>query len=265
MKKLIYFSLLVLVFSSCKKIISIDTENAEPQIVIEGKINDRLMDQQIKITKTVGYTEKSVFPAVSGASVNVTDSKGVNYVFTEAAPGVYINRMKGAYGLTYTMKVTAEGKTYTATSKMPNYVKVDSIGIINNSFFGNDVKTTAAYLTDPANEANYYRFTLNRNGVYSDRIYVNNDRLTDGNNLRIQLYFNGENDDDEDLKSGDKISVEMENIDAHIFDYWYALSSQSDRGPNQGTTPSNPTSNISNNALGYFSANTYQKITATVK
>jgi hypothetical protein len=48
MKKLIiYFSLFTLCLASCKKIISIDTENAAPQIVIEGGINDQLIDQQI--------------------------------------------------------------------------------------------------------------------------------------------------------------------------------------------------------------------------
>ncbi|WP_316799845.1 DUF4249 domain-containing protein [Pedobacter frigidisoli] len=265
MKQLIFILCMVVCFSSCKKIISIDTENAPPQIVIEAKINDRLIDQQIRITKTVGYTDASIYPTVSGATVSVSDSRGNNYVFRETAAGVYTNRMRGIYGVTYTMNIVAEGQTYTASSKMPNLVRMDSIGIISNTFFGNERRTTAAYLVDPANETNFYRFTLNRNGINSNRIYVSNDRLTNGNKLRIQLYFNAEDDEDEDLLSGDKVAVEMEGIDSNVFDYWYALSSQSGRGPNQGTTPANPTSNISNDALGYFSVNTYQKITATVK
>lgn len=77
MKKLIIsLSLFTFCFAGCKKIIAIDTENADPQIVIEGKINDQLIDQQIKISKTIGYTEANVFPGVSGASVTVTDNKG---------------------------------------------------------------------------------------------------------------------------------------------------------------------------------------------
>lgn len=266
MKKLIiYLAVIAFCTTSCKKIITIDTENAEPQIVIEGKINDVLMDQQIKISKTVGYTDASIFPKVSGAVVTVTDSRGGSFKFTETTPGIYTNRMRGVLGVTYNLNVVAEGKTFVASSKMPNLVKFDSIGIVSNSFFGNERKITAAYLVDPPTEANYYRFMLNRNGLFSNRIYVNNDRLTNGNKLRIQLYFNSEDDENEDLQTGDKVSVEMESIDSNIFDYWYALSSQSGRGPNQGTTPANPTSNLSNNALGYFSANTYQKIIATVK
>ncbi|MGM9474899.1 DUF4249 domain-containing protein [Pedobacter sp. GSP4] len=268
MKKLIiYFSFFALAFSSCKKIISIETENAAPQIVIEGKINDTLGDQQVKISKTIGYTESNVFPKVSGATVTVTDSRGNNFIFKEGTtPGTYINRMKGVPGITYHLNVTVEGQSYTASSKMPNVVKMDSIGIIKNVFFGRERKTAAAFLTDPANETNFYHFNLYVNDVLSQRFYVNNDRLTNGNDLRIQLFFKANNDHDSDeLNSNDKIKVEMECIDANIFDYWYALSQQSNRGPNQGTTPANPTSNISNQALGYFSANTYQSLSATVK
>lgn len=260
----LYFAALCLCLSSCKKIISINTDNAEAQMVIEANITDKLADQQIRITKSVGYSDQSLYPKVSGASVTVTDSKGVNYVFTEKEPGLYINRMRGVPGLTYNLKVNAESKSYTASSTMPLAVKLDSVGVISNSFFGKERKTAAAYLVDPALDANYYHFYLYVNGTLSNRIYVNDDRLTNGNKLRLQLYYEKNDDDDDGLLTGDKVSVEMECIDVNIFKYWYALSQQSGRGPNQGTTPSNPTSNISNNALGYFSAHTYQKISITV-
>lgn len=266
MKKPIIYLLIAFVgLTSCKKIIQIDTNNAEPQIVIEGKILDRLIEQQVIITKTVGYDEPGIYPKVTGATVRVSDSRGNNYVFTEKTPGVYVNRMRGVVGVTYNLAVTAEGKNYQASAKIPTFVKLDSIGVVTNSFFGNERKTAAAFLTDPANESNFYRFNLYVNGLFSDRIYVQNDRLTNGNNLRIQFFYEANDDDDEGLKSGDKIVVEMEGIDSNIFDYWYALSQQDGRGPNQGTTPSNPTSNISNGALGYFSANTFQTLNATVK
>lgn len=49
MKKLIiYFSLFAFCLTGCKKIIEIDTENADPQLVIEGRINDSLIDQDRK-------------------------------------------------------------------------------------------------------------------------------------------------------------------------------------------------------------------------
>ncbi|MBE5321872.1 DUF4249 domain-containing protein [Pedobacter sp. MR2016-19] len=268
MKKLtIYFVLFTLCLASCKKIISIDTENADPQLVIEGIINNQLMDQEIKISKTIGYTEENVFPKISGATVTVTDSKGNTFVFKEGTKqGTYVSRMKGEPGVTYNLNATVEGQNYTASSKMPNVVKMDSIGIINNTFFGRERKTAAVFFKDPVNEVNFYHFNLYVNDVLSRRYYASNDRLTNGNDLRIQLFFKPNNDHDSDeLNTNDKVRVEMECVDSNIFNYWYALSQQADRGPNQGTTPANPTSNLSNNALGYFSANTYQVLTATVK
>lgn len=264
-KLLIGLAIVAAGFTSCKKIIEVDTDNAEPQIVIEGRIEDRLVEQKIIISKTVGYDEKGIYPKVSGATVRVSDSGGNTYIFTEKEPGTYVNRMRGVSGATYHLDVTAEGKNYSANSKMPNLVKLDSIGVITNNFFGNERKTAAAFLADPANEQNFYHFNLYVNGLFADRIYVNNDRLTNGNNLRVQLFYEANDDDDEGLKSGDNITVEMQGIDSKIFDYWYALSEQDGRGPNQGTTPSNPTSNISNGALGYFSANTFQRLSTTVK
>ncbi|GGI22329.1 DUF4249 domain-containing protein [Pedobacter mendelii] len=267
MKKfLMYFSIASILFSSCKKIIEIDTNNAEPQLVIEGKIDNRLLAQQIKISKSIAYDGQNKYPSVSGAVVTVSDSRGNIYNFAETQPGIYAFGMRGVPGVTYTMKVVVEGKTYTATSKMPAIVKLDSIGIVSNNFFGNERKTAAAYLVDPKSETNFYHFNLYVNDNASQRFYVSNDRLTDGNQLRIQLFFKSGNDnnDSDELNSKDKVKVEMETIDSNIFDYWYALSEQSGRGPNQGTTPANPTTNISNNALGYFSAHTYQALNIIV-
>ncbi|WP_116169233.1 DUF4249 domain-containing protein [Pedobacter agri] len=267
MKKLIiYIAVISFCFTSCKKIIEVDTTNAEPQIVIEGKITDQAGGASVIISKTVGYDESGVYPKVSGASVVVTDpSNGMVVTFFEQSPGVYSQTLKGIPGHTYNLSVKVDGKTYTASSTMPKLVKLDSIGVVSNSFFGNERKTAAAFLVDPANETNFYHFNLYVNNVFSKRVYVNNDRLTNGNKLRIQLYYESNDDDDDGLKTGDAVIVEMKGIDSNIFDYWYTLSQQSGRGPNQGTTPANPPSNISNGALGYFSAHTYQRQSITVK
>lgn len=263
-KLILFFALVCLAFTSCKKIIEIDTNNAEPQLVIEGNITNQTGEQQIKISKSVFYDERSVFPAVSGATVSVSDSRGNNYNFIENSAGIYSLRMRGVAGVTYTMKAVVEGKTYTAISKMPTAVRLDSIGIIINTFFNNERKTVAAYVSDPAGEANYYHFNMFVNGVQSNRVYVNDDRLTNGNKLRLQLFYSKNDDDDNGLVTGDNVAVDMECVDANIFDYWYALSQQAGRGPNQGTTPSNPTSNITNGALGYFSVHTNQRLNIVV-
>ncbi|MNY17369.1 hypothetical protein D3C86_1506870 [compost metagenome] len=96
-------------------------------------------------------------------------------------------------------------------------------------------------------------------------MYAENDRLTDGNAVPSVLFFTGNKDDEDQVKTGDKVEIEMQCIDKNIFNYWYTLSQQSQNGPGGGTIPGNPPSNISNNALGYFSAHTVDKKEMVVK
>lgn len=263
MKQLILLSLVVFGLASCKKIVQIDTQSAPPQIVIEGKINNRDQNQTIIISKTIAYDSVGNYPTLSGANVTVTDSRGNMYTFLEIAPGIYMHRMQGVSGRTYKLSVKLNGQTYTATSTMPKPVMLDSIGVITNNFFNKERINPIIYFTDPKDETNYYHFNLFVNNKISKRTYATNDRLTNGNVNQIQFFY--DDNDNETLKTGDKITVEMECTDKAIYEYWYALVQQAGNGPNQGATPANPTSNISNNALGYFSANTYQDVTVTIK
>ena len=71
-----------------------------------------------------------------------------------------------------------------------------------------------------------------------------------GTNTRRLIY--SDDVDSLNIKKGDTVTVEMRCIDKNIFNYMYALADLS----SSQTTPSNPVSNISNGALGYFSAHT---------
>lgn len=263
MNKLIILVFFVLSLSACKKIIQIDLNNAKPVLVIEGNIDDIFGIQQIKISKTNALDGDDVFPKISGATVKVTDNLGNVYAFTEASPGVYNKTMKGIVGRTYSLAVGFAGQTYIASSTMPKKVVLDSIGILKVNLFGKDRKNLVAYFKDPIDDVNFYRYYMYVNRNLVRNIYVSNDRLTNGNAIRQQFFYSS--DDVDQLKTGDKVYLEMLNIDSNIFDYWYSLSQQVDRGPNQNTTPSNPSSNITGGALGYFSAQTYQLDSLTVK
>jgi len=76
--------------------------------------------------------------------------------------------------------------------------------------------------------------------------YAFDDRLTDGNFIRQQLYM-----DSAYIQKEDIVTVVMANVDKRIYNYFNVLQSN---GGNSTATPSNPPSNISNGAFGYFSA-----------
>ncbi|GAB3348746.1 hypothetical protein GCM10027566_04410 [Arachidicoccus ginsenosidivorans] len=72
------------------------------------------------------------------------------------------------------------------------------------------------------------------------------------------------NDDDLKLKRGDSLCIQMECIDQNVALYYKALALMADSGPGGGTTPNNPPNNISNGALGVFSAHTVETRAAQI-
>ena len=61
------------------------------------------------------------------------------------------------------------------------------------------------------------------------------------------------------LKPGDLITLKMQCIDKKVALYYTTLALMGDSGPGGGTTPNNPPTNITNGALGIFSAHTVQE------
>lgn len=269
LKQIKYLSLLLAVsFSicSCEKVIDVKLNTSANQLVIEGNITNKLGQQTIKISQSVAYTEPNDFPAVKGAVVNVTDDQGSSWIFTESAPGSYtFGPLKGEPGRTYTLKVNISNTLYTASSTMPDSVVIDSLDVKTFTFGSEKQKQAQVHYKDPAGVANQYRFVLKVNDNLSKRVYAENDRFTDGNDVPSVLFYAGKNDDDSELKTGDRVDVEMQCIDKNVFTYWNTLSQQTQNGPGGGVTPGNPPSNINNNALGYFSAHTVSKKQMVVK
>lgn len=84
------------------------------------------------------------------------------------------------------------------------------------------------------------------NNVPYKAFYALDDRLTNGNLIRHQLYM-----DSAYIQKEDLVTVAMSSVDKNIYNYFNVLQSN---GGNSTATPSNPPSNISNGALGYFAA-----------
>jgi len=258
MLKYIYisiFALLLISLTSCEKVIDVKLNTSANQVVIEGVISNQPGQQVITITESVPYTNSNQYPPVTGAQVVVKDDTNQSWLFTESSPGVYTTaNMEGKTGRKYTMEVTANQNSYTASSTMQLLVTLDSLSIKVLTFGGEDVRAVEVHFKDPADRVNQYRWVMKVNGVQIKAVYADNDRLSNGNDVTNVLFYS--DDDNKKLETGDEVEVEMQCIDKDIFTYWYTLSQQTQNGPGGGVTPGNPPSNITNNALGYFSAHT---------
>ena len=244
--------LLIISTAGCKKILDVKLKNADVQLVITGEVNNRKGPYKVQISKSVNFYEDNIFPAVSDAFVTIKGN-GVTDTLTEKEPGIYFtDKLDGEPGKTYTLHVAVDGKVFSASSVMPRPVRIDSL-----TFLMGENKNLYAVVNfqDPPGIENFYEFIEFADGQRFKNSRGNSvfsDRLSDGRHISTVLY-----DDTTDIRAGISLTVQMNCIDKPVYNYLQQLLQISGNGGSfSNPSPTNPTSNISGGALGYFSANT---------
>jgi hypothetical protein len=241
---------------SCQKVITLDLNSAAPALVVEGGITDQAGPCTIQLTKTVNFSESNTFPPFTGASVIINDNTGNTQTLVETTPGIYTaSSLQGTIGKAYTLLITAGGKNYQAVSTLPAPVTIDTLVQLSSSGFGGGPggevsKFVAIAFTDPVGVENYYRIVEIINGVTVSNISITRDFGRDGTLITSNLRRTGEIK----LQTGDSVTVQLQSIDKNVYEYYRTFNQSSGGAGFTSTTPANPTSNISNGALGYFSA-----------
>ena len=268
MKKIFPVLIIALIFllDSCQDVIQLDLNSTAPKYVIEGIVsNAAAAPYSIKITQTTDYFNPVTPPSVSGALVTIADDAGNRDTLIERSAGVYITQnLKGTIGRTYTLRVKIGSNEFTAASKMPVRVALDSVSLTKQTGpFA--VKDTVKYqmrvhFNDPAGIGNNYRARLTKNGSLAEAIYVQSDSrfVADGTTATFPLFGN-------DLKSGDSATIELWTMDNGMYDFFSSLSELTTRRGGGTAAPGNPTTNIKGGALGYFGAVSISAKSLTVK
>ena len=246
--------------SGCTKVINLSVPNAAAQLVIQGNVTNAPGPYQVMINSTVSFTAENSFPAVDGAVVTITDNTGVYDSLVETSSGVYTTQgnWQGQPGNTYTLHVTYNGVGYVGTSTMPQPVNLDSVTFDQITRLKKVVIEAVPNFQDPPGVQNYYQFTETINGELFDKIFVFDDRLSDGKYIRQPLA-----DDSAHLALGDYVAVSMYCVDENTYTYFRELAQQQNTGTFDAVlftdvAPSDPGSNLSGGVLGYFSAHTVQ-------
>jgi hypothetical protein len=248
MKNIISIILVALLFTSCEKVVNLKYKGNQSKVIIEGNITNQAGPYFIKITKSINLTETGSYPTIDTLSPQ--------------GNGIYkTTTLQGVEGRTYTLTVNAESQTYIAQSTLPQQVSFDSILVETNTVGGASEYNLIPIYTDPILNGNNYRFELVVNNKLINQHFIQNDVVKNGlaNTLRLEI-----NDNDLKLKSGDSVTIQMQCIDKDVALYYTTLLLMTDSGPGGGTTPTNPPSNISNGALGVFSAHTVETKSVTI-
>ena len=260
--------LITLIFTSCRKVIDIDLNSKEPQLVVEAVINDLPGPYTVSLTQTVNFNVNNIFPNIQGAFVTIADNTGAIDTLLETSPGIYkTQHLQGIVGRTYYLNMQANGKTITAQSTMPAKVALDSLTYLvttfNNPGGGSNAKESYIPIpsfTDPINQVNFYRFARTVNDTLDRVFFIDNDNLINGLKYQRPL-FGGEID----INKGDSLLFEMQCIDKRTYEYFNSLNASIGNGPGGSATPANPTTNLVGDALGYFSAHTSERKKVMVK
>lgn len=259
MKKIIsiLFLIISLAFLSCEDVVAVDLNKSAPQLVVDASIKWTKgtigNEQNIKLTTTGEYFNNTV-PVASGAIVTITDANNVVYNFIEeGTTGNYkCNNFNPVLNGNYTLFISYNGQTYTATDKLYEVPTITSIEQKLGGFTGNEIEVKFNFL-DNANQNNFYLeeykvpyrpFPLY--GAFSDEFF-------NGNQMFSLLI-------DEDTKPGQNINFSLHGISERYHNYMTILigiSGSINSGP--FTTPPaavkgniiNQT-NTKNNPLGYF-------------
>ncbi len=241
--------------SSCEDEIQVDLRTADPQLVIEGVIREGTT-AEVLITQTKAFSDNTEYPPVANAIVTISDDAGNNEQLTYDASGKYIaTTIEGVQRRTYQLTVQHDGQTYTATTRMPPAVSLDSLTLFKFPMV--DYWDPMIHFRDPVGEENqYYRFIIGINGKYPrfrERIITT--EQMDGNVIHQPLFvrYEEESIEEDPIKKGDLITVEMRCLDRGTYKFFETLSRVED-------SLANPTSNIKGGALGYFGAYSYTQM-----
>lgn len=266
-KHLVYTCFLMAV--GCTEIIQLELSTDPVRLVVDAVLSNESEYQIVRLSKSVPYFSDQPAPPVSFAKVAISDGDH-KFLFTESVenPGYYYISPKVFVpepGVTYTLTIDDviignEGvePTYSAVTTMPYPVEADSVDLRLNDTW--EIWQVLVWFQDPPDEDNYYLFKVRRNDqlmTYRPKdLRVTDDVFFNGsyvNGIWVQSINAGNNR--RQLNDGDIITLDLCSITQDFYRFMDALHKEiRPASPLFSGPPANLPGNISNGALGFFTA-----------
>lgn len=271
------FAIVAFMAASCTEKVDIQLDESYTRLVVDGCITTDTMAHTIRLTTTSSYYYNQPAPAVSGATLAITDGNTI-YPLTETRPGIYqtADTIAGKQGHTYTLNISLQQEIggysdYSAVSYMNSLSTLDSVGLKFQPDWGDkgfyEVKV---YVQEPPT-VDFYRFMIYKNNeLLTDTItewFVTDDKFFNGSytNGAPVAYLNQRNPS-ERLEAGDIVTVEVDNIGKEYCTFiWNTQSEIRGSNPLFSGPPANVEGNISNGAIGFFAAYANTRASAAAK
>ena len=215
---LLMFFALLLAGSGCEKVIEVELNEANPQIVIEGNLSYNNSRLDVKISRTASYFAASQPVGVDNVEVTLKDSRNRTQRALPQGEGKYVLRNLRLERETVYQRTVNDGvKEYQAASTLHRPVRIDSLTYQYQPathFFDSGYRLMF-YFTDPAGYDNYYRLKIFQNGQelnnFSELLLFDDFQL-DGKSIQVKLRALK-------LNVGDTIKMQMFSIDKSAWTY----------------------------------------------
>lgn len=274
-RKIIFACIAGLIFVSCEDVINPNLKDANPVLVIDAWINDKVEDQVIRLSLSQPYLSNEAPADVSGATVTMSYAGGsLDFIEDGGDPGVYrwttdeatSEAVFGEIGRTYTLTVAVNGQTFEAVSKINRTVAIDSITFEEDTspFYPDNSYIAQFWATDPAGAGDTYWIRAYKNGellskpseinIAYDAGFSRGGNF-DGITFIPPIRAVNPNDVDEDnlplspYQPGDSLYVEIHSITYESFTFLSQVIVQTDRPGGFGELFSTPLANVSSNIL----------------
>lgn len=271
---------LVFILSSCEKNIDFSLHEVADVLVVDATIENG-QPPVIILSKSVDYFSKINPQILENSFVHKADVQVSNGVRNQKLKEYYIDSTGGYriyfYSIdtssvstlfigelnkTYSLKIKAEGKEYSATTTIPALSKkIDSMWW-KKAPLNADINKVVVMIraTDPPGLGNYIRyFTKKNSGPFlPGDVSAYDDQFVDGTTYDFPLDPGVDRNnkipfEDNYFKRGDTVTVKLCNIDKATYKFWSTMEFAYQSIGNPFASPNKVTGNISNGALGAFS------------
>ncbi len=234
---------------ACEKDIPIDYHDvdklyvAEASVTQEGTLVRLSMTQNVNDNSREHYVEQAVV-VVSIPRYALADT----LKYTKR--GYYQSSVAGVAGETYDMDIYVDGRHFHSSSVMQQPPQVTSLRFVWQKVLSERMLLADLRLQDTPDENSYYFMHIYRNNIGYRWAVMSDDKNKNG---ELQQLFqcttkrDMDKGDEDALREGDKIRMEVRAIDRAAYDYLYSMQVMDNAG-------TNPIENFTGGCLGYFSA-----------
>ena len=233
---------------ACEKEIDLDYHQVDALYVAEAMMTQKGTSVRLTTTQDMTDNDRNAHN-VTGATIVLSSGGEVLDTLRYSKNGLYKSDIMGFAGFTYDIDIFVDGHHFASSSTMQKEPVMNSFRFVWKDILSERMLFADLKLQDTPHESNYYFMHIYRNSI-GYRWAIMTDEKNPGHELQQLFSCTTERNldkDDDGLRDGDNIRVEIRAIDKASYDYLYSMQVME----NSGT---NPIANFSGGCLGYFSA-----------